>query len=501
MSRNNFFNKQRLLVAGLLLVLSATSVGLWFIFGNLPSPEDLPNQLNTPSIRIVDRNGQALYEVLAENGGRHAVLPLDQIPLALQQATIATEDNHFYSNPGIDLAGVIRSVWINLRGGETLAGGSTITQQVARNLLLSETERTQRSLRRKLREALLAWQLTQRYNKDEILGMYLNQMYYGGLAYGVEAASQTYFGKPASELDLAECALLAGLPQSPASYNPFSDLEAARKRQAVVLGLMEAEGYITAEQKDAAEREPLVFSGAPYPIEAPHFALMVRALLDGILTPEQIYRSGGLVVQTTLDLNWQHKAENAVARQIEALKRSPDGLGHNVHNAALVALDPATGEIMAMVGNTDYFDNGNNGAINMALAPRQPGSALKPLVYAQAFDPAQPAPWTAATLIWDVRTAFVTHDSRAYQPENYDLKEHGPVLAREALASSLNIPGRQNPGSHRFGQPFSPGPEYGHHDPGRPQKLRSFPGFGRWCGPPDRSHRRLWDICQWRHAG
>ncbi len=181
-------------------------------------------------------------------------------------------------------------------------------------------------------------------------------------------------------------------------------------------------------------------SGAPYPIEAPHFVLMVRALLDGILTPEQIYSSGGLVVQTSLDLDWQHKAENAVARQIENLKRSPDGLGHNVHNAALVALDPATGEILAMVGNTDYFDEQHNGAINMALAPRQPGSALKPLVYALAFDPTQPAPWTAATLIWDVRTAFVTHDGRAYQPENYDLKEHGPVLARQALASSLNIP-------------------------------------------------------------
>jgi penicillin-binding protein 1C len=432
--------KRRIILTTMGVVLAA-AVGLaWLVFGNLPSPAALSGQLNTPSIRIVDRNGQALYEILAENGGRHAVLPLEAIPLTLQQATIATEDSRFYSNPGIDLVGVLRSMWINLRGGETLAGGSTITQQVARNLLLNETERSQRSLRRKLREALLAWQLTRRYSKNEILGMYLNQMYYGGLAYGVEAAAQTYFGKPASELDLAESAMVAGLPQAPALYNPFSDLEAARQRQSVVLGLMESQGYITAEQRSTAAREPLVLSGEPYPIEAPHFVLMVRALLDEILTPEQIYDSGGLVVQTTLDLNWQHKAENAVARQIENLKRSQDGLGHNVNNAGLVALDPATGEILAMVGNTDYFDADNHGAINMALAPRQPGSALKPLVYAKAFDPARPNPWTAATQILDVRTAFVTHDGRAYQPENYDLQEHGPVLARQALASSLNIP-------------------------------------------------------------
>jgi membrane peptidoglycan carboxypeptidase len=432
--------KQRILISSAILCLAAAAALAWMVFGNLPSPEALPDQLNIPSIRIVDRNGQALYEILAEDGGRHSVLSLDTIPVMLQQATIATEDSRFYSNPGIDLAGVLRSMWINLRGGETLAGGSTITQQVARNLLLDETERSQRSLRRKLREALLAWQLTRRYGKNEILGMYLNQMYYGGLAYGVEAAAQTYFGKPVSELDLAECAILAGLPQAPALYNPFSDLEAARQRQQVVLGLMENQGYISAEQRASAAREPLVLSGEPYPIEAPHFVLLVRALLDEILTPEQVYNSGGLVVRTTLDLDWQHNAENAVARQIENLKRSPDGLGHNVHNAALVALDPNTGEILAMVGNPDYFNADNNGAINMAMAPRQPGSALKPLVYALAFDPARPDPWTPATQILDVRTTFVNNDGRDYQPENYDLREHGPVLARQALASSLNIP-------------------------------------------------------------
>ncbi len=244
--------KRRILILTPIVCLAAAAALAWFVFGNLPSPEALPDQLNIPSIRIVDRNGQSLYEILAEDGGRHAVLPLDQIPLALQQATIATEDSRFYSNPGVDLVGVLRSLWINLRGGETLAGGSTITQQVARNLLLSGIERNQRSLRRKLREALLAWQLTRRYSKDEILGMYLNQMYYGGLAYGVEAAAQTFFGKPVSELDLAESAMVAGLPQAPALYNPFSNLEAARQRQLVVLGLMESQGYISAEQRGSS---------------------------------------------------------------------------------------------------------------------------------------------------------------------------------------------------------------------------------------------------------
>lgn len=412
-------------------------ISIW-IFRDLPDARNITDKLNLPSIRFVDRHGQLLYEALPRDGGRHQILSLDDIPLQLQQATIATEDRNFYHHPGVDITGILRAFWINLRGGETLAGGSTITQQVARNLLLDPDERFERSLRRKLRESWLAWRLARQNSKEEILALYLNQTYYGGLAYGVEAAAQTFFGKPASELDLAESAMLAGLPQSPARYNPLIDLEAAQERQAVVLGLMQREGYISSQERDLAEREPLIFESVPYPLEAPHFVLWVRAALDDLFAPEDLAR--GLTVRTSLDLNWQHHAERAVAKQLENLRNQQGGLGHNVNNAALIAIDPQSGEILAMVGSPDYFDGQYGGAINMALAPRQPGSALKPLVYAAAFDPDRDDPWTAATMILDVRQTFITGDGEPYLPENYDNLEHGPVLARQALASSLNIP-------------------------------------------------------------
>ena len=428
--------------AGLLLFLSLLIIGvLAWLFQDMPSIDSANFGLNLPSIRITDRQGRLLYEMLAQGGGRNAPTPLESIPLALRQATIATEDASFYSNPGVDPVGILRALWINLQGGETLSGGSTITQQVARTLLMSPQERVQRTLRRKLRESILAWQLTQRYSKDQILALYLNQTYYGGMAFGVEAAAQTYFGKSVSELDLAECALLAGLPQAPALYDPFTDLEAARQRQAVVLGLMEKAGYLDALQVDLAEREPLVLAGAPYPFEAPHFVMLVRSQIDALFSPEQVMAYGGLVVRTTLNLDDQKKAEQAVADQLERLHAKESGTnGHNLNDAAVVALDPHTGQILAMVGSANYNDQAHDGAVNMALAPRQPGSALKPFIYASAFDPARANPWTAATMLLDVSTNFVTHDLKPYTPVDYDGQEHGPVLARDALASSLNIP-------------------------------------------------------------
>ncbi len=444
-------NRKRLLLA-LIPILALLFLGAAYawLFTRLPSLDILPERLNPPSVRITDRFGRPLYEVLAEEGGRHGVVSLESIPLELQQGTIATEDREFYNHPGVDLIAIARALWIDIRasieGGEiiTPVGGSTITQQVARNLLLTEQERTERSLRRKLRESILAWQLTQKFSKDEILALYLNQTYYGGLAYGVEAASQTFFGKSVTKLDLAESALLAGLPQTPSLYNPFTDPDAANVRQKVVLELMQKAGYIDEGQRALAEREELLFASSPYPIQAPHFVMMVRAQLDDLYTPEQIYEHGGLVVRTTLNLDWQEHAERAVSRQPERLQSGECGVGHNVNNAALIALDPQTGEILALVGSPNYFDAANGGAINMTLAPRQPGSALKPLLYAAAMDPTQGSapspPWTAATMLLDVSTSFLTHDGKAYVPANYDQQEHGPVLVREALGSSLNIP-------------------------------------------------------------
>ena len=415
--------------------------GFFWVTAGLPDAEIDTNRLHQPSIRITDRSGKLLYDSLSPDSGRHVSIPLDQTPLWLQQATLATEDASFYQNPGIDPAGIIRAIFINLSGGETLSGGSTITQQLARTLLLDESERYERSLRRKLREGLLAWELTQKYPKNKILELYLNQTYYGGWSYGVEAAAQTYFGKPAAQLDLAESALLAGLPQAPSAYDPFADPQAALARRSIVLGLMEKAGYISSQVRTFADREPLNLASTPYPMNAPHFSLMVRSQVEALITSAQIRASGGLVVRTTLDLNDQRVSEQAVQQQLERLKeKGQSSTGFNVNNAALVALDPRTGEILAMVGSPDFNDQAHSGAMNMALFPRQPGSALKPFIYAAAFDPSRLRPWTAATMLLDVSTHFVTHDGEPYTPKNYDGQEHGPVLARQALASSLNIP-------------------------------------------------------------
>jgi penicillin-binding protein 1C len=421
---------------GILLLASIFGASIWLLY-DLPALSELEKNLLAPSVRILDRNGQLLYDVLPEQGGRHTVLALEQISPCLQKATIATEDKNFYQNPGVDLLGILRALWINLRGGETLAGGSTITQQVARNLLLTD-EVAERTLRRKLRESILAWKMARSLSKEDILALYLNQMNYGGMAYGVEAAAQTYFGKPASQLDLAECAFLAGLPQAPGLYNPFVNFDAAKDRQIVVLGLMEEQGYIDPDEKILAEKEKLVLTSAPYPIEAPHFVFMVLAELDQLVNSADVAEYGGLIVRTTLDLDWQLQAERAIRKQLQDL--SEDVIDHNVNNAALVAIDPGTGEVLTLVGSANYFNTDIDGAVNMALAPRQPGSALKPIVYAAALDPTQSNYWTAATMILDVITIFQTQDRKSYIPKNYDGLEHGPVSVREALAQSLNIP-------------------------------------------------------------
>lgn len=426
----------------ILLLLLGTGLGLTrWLFADLPAPQEISQRLVMPSVRITDRYGRPLYDVLDANSGRHTVLALADIPLHLRQATIATEDKNFYHNPGVDLVGILRAFWINVRGGEVLAGGSTITQQVTRNLLLDADERSQRTVRRKLRESWLAWQVARQFDKDEILALYLNQMYYGAMAYGVEAAAQTYFAKPAADLTLAQSALLVGLTQAPARYNPFLNPEAAKERQQVVLHLMRQQGVISADEYKLAVREPLHYAATPYPVAAPHFVMMVQAELDERFPPDVVYASGGLAVRTTLDLDWQQHGQRIVAEQLRRLNHPAGGSpGHNAHNAALVALDPHNGQVKALVGSPDYFDDSIGGAINMALEPRQPGSALKPIIYAAAMDPGQQGPWTAASLLPDVRTVFQTQQGDAYVPVNFSRQEHGPVLLRQALASSLNIP-------------------------------------------------------------
>ena len=432
--------QKRLLVIFFLAGLSLAGFAAWILV-DLPDVQALGETVPYPSVRIVDRHGRPLYDVIDQESGRNTVLSLDDIPLSLQQATIATEDKTFYTNPGFDLLGIARAVWTNTQEGEIVSGGSTITQQVVRNLLLNSEERTEISIRRKLREVVLAWQISRTYEKDDILALYLNQSYYGGMAYGVEAAARTYFGKTVADLTLAESALIAGLPQAPALYNPLIEPEAAKARQQDVLRLMLRQGTITQEQHDLAVREPLAYAATPYPVLAPHFVMMVQQALDVVLTAEQLHDSGGLTVYTTLDLDWQLSAEKIVQEQIELLNNPRDGSPtHAARNAAVVAIHPQTGEVMALVGNVDYFDEAHQGAINMALTPRQPGSSLKPIVYATGMDPQREFPFTAASRFHDVRTVFITHENDPYVPVNFSRTEHGPVLLRQALASSLNIP-------------------------------------------------------------
>lgn len=427
----------------LLALMIVVAIQQWLLV-DLPRPDQLYQHTTAPSTKIYDRHGTLLYEITDPHQGLHTPLTLEEIPQTCQQATIATEDASFYRNPGVDAWAILRALYINIRGGEVLSGGSTITQQLARNLLLSPEERTEVSLTRKLREAILAWRLARTYSKDEILTLYLNETYYGNLAYGIEAASRTYFGKHAAELDLAECGMLAGLPQSPATYNPLENPDAAKGRQRIVLDLMVKQEVITSEQADSAYREKLGFAAVPFPIKAPHFVMYIRGELERRFGLEAIYQQG-LEVHTTLDLNVQNAAQRIVRYRLAELAEQKDGVPpSNVRNSAVVVMAPHTGEILTMLGSPDYFETRIDGAVNATMATRQPGSSIKPLTYAAAFDPAIAAvhgyePLTAASMMVDVRTAFVTQEGRPYVPENYDRTWRGPVLLRQSLASSYNL--------------------------------------------------------------
>jgi len=436
----------RLIPALLALVGLATLVLYQWLFADLPALEDLRAYTSAPSSKIYDRHGRLLYEMPPPFTGSHSPVPLAAIPDALRWATIATEDASFYDNPGMDAWAILRAAWINIQGGEVLAGGSTITQQLVRTVMFAPDAYLERTPRRKLRELLLAVRLTRHYSKDEILALYFNETYYGNMAYGAAAAAQAYFGKSVRDLDLAECALLAGLPQAPALYNPLEHADAARKRQAVVLDLMVKQGYTSAANAELAKNEALAFAAIPFPIRAPHFVMYVRGILEQELGLERL-QAGGLHIYTTLDVDVNETIRDVLRHHLGLLAMChyadacPPG-GHNVRNGAVVALDPRTGAIIAMLGSPDYFAASIAGAVNGTTALRQPGSAIKPLTYAAAFDPHAHfpgGPFTAATMMLDVRSAFVTREGIPYIPLNYDLDFRGPVRLREALAASYNL--------------------------------------------------------------
>ncbi len=439
-----------------LFVLGAGLLGAgWWLVGDLPPVTTAALRQARPTTQILDRNGKLLYEVVDPETGKQLDLTLANIPPACVQATLATEDQRFFLHPGVDPFAIARAVWQNVAGGAVFSGGSTLTQQLARNLFMTSAERYEQSLRRKLREAWLAWQLERTYSKDELLALYLNQTYYGNFAFGLEAAAQIFFAKPARQLSSAECALLAGLVQYPTGYNPLADPETAKNRQLTVLRLMREAGFLDATQATQVAGELLQYRSHLFDIEAPHFVMYVQDLLTAQLGVDRL-RDGGLRVVTTLDLDLQRQAEAAVRRRLdqltcraEAACADPAARDRRVENAAAVVLDSHSGDILALVGSPDYFDPQISGNVNATLSLRQPGSAIKPFTYAAALDPAwsrragQP-PLTPASILPDLPTTFVVKNAdestAPYRPQNYDRMYHGPVSVRTALANSYNIP-------------------------------------------------------------
>jgi 1A family penicillin-binding protein len=407
------------------VMLVSVAFAITYLLKDLPSPQNLASGENfAVSTQIFDRNGELLYEIFGDEN--RIPITLEELPEHVLQATISIEDQRFYSHHGFDLVGIFRAIRNNLRG-QSVEGGSTITQQLVKNALLTP----ERSLDRKVKEAVLAVLTELMYSKKEILEMYLNYISYGGTAVGIESAAQRYFGISARELTVAQAALLAGLPQAPSRYSPFgSNPQAAKNRQADVINAMVRDGYLTKAQAEEAKAEALYFALSTTDIKAPHFVFYVRDLLYEQFGVERVEK-GGLRVTTTLDLKLQNAAQASVSAEIATLNR------HNVSNGAALVTKPNTGEILAMVGSKNYFDSENDGQVNVTIAQRQPGSSIKPLVYATAF---QDDTLNPGTVLLDIPTCFEIANQTDYCPRNYDGGFRGPVTVRESLGNSYNIP-------------------------------------------------------------
>lgn len=404
-------------------------VGVLFLWGagtilwwskDLPDPQNIRDGNFGDSTKIYDSTGTHLLYEIGET--RRTWKELSEISPYLKDATLAAEDSSFYSHHGIDITGVIRGVVLKPLTGQRAQGGSTITQQLIKNSFLTP----ERTIRRKAKEAVLALELEQRFSKDEILTMYLNAIPYGSRSYGIEAASQIFFGKPATSLSLAESAALAALPQAPSYYSPYgSHFEDLKARQEYVLDRMATLGKVSSEEASAAKQEELSFLPQSENIQAPHFVLFVKEQLDAEYG-EQVVERGGLTVTTTLDARLQSVAEEVLKEQTSRL----NSLGAS--NGAIVATNPKNGDILAMSGSLDYFNEEIDGNVNVAIRHRSPGSSIKPIIYTAAFAKG----YTPETILIDAETDF----GQGYTPKNYNLRENGPVTMRQALANSLNIP-------------------------------------------------------------
>ncbi|MBM3256871.1 MAG: penicillin-binding protein [Candidatus Liptonbacteria bacterium] len=431
-------------LGALLLGVAAAFLFYFSLRRDLPSVEQILHRQVAQSTKIYDRTGKILlYEI--SGGERRTVVPIEDIPKHLQEATIAVEDENFYTNPAFDWKGILRAVYVNLRTGSFSQGASTITQQLARNAFLTP----EKSVIRKLKELILAVEINKHYTKEEILELYLNEIPYGPTAYGVEAATQTFFGKSVKDISLAESAILAALPKAPTYYSPWGSHRAQLlDRAQFVLKKMKELGYISETEYHAARQDQVTFISQGQLIKAPHFVMMVQDYLTQKYG-EDLVRRGGLKVITTLDWELQDLAERVVRAGVDRNTALYGG-----SNAALVAQDPKTGQILSMVGSRDYFDTANDGNFNVATQGlRQPGSSLKPFVYLTAFEKG----YAPQTVIFDTPTEFAARnpdcpvvptyqqeengdETGCFHPRNFDGTFRGPTSLREALAHSRNIP-------------------------------------------------------------
>lgn len=443
MSRLSKTTKHRLKTAFFSLVaagfLLCAGVLVWAASLQLPTFEDFAARKVEQSTKIYDRTGTTvLYNI--HNDIKRKVVPFDQISKDIKNATISIEDNNFYTHHGIEPTSILRAILADLRSGSIAQGGSTITQQVVKNVLLTQ----QQTFQRKLKEVFLSLKLERELSKDQIFELYLNESPYGGTIYGVEEAAQTYFGKSAKDVDLAESAFIAAIPKSPTRYSPYgTHMGDLVTRKDLVLTKMADLGYITKDQMTAAQQEKVTFLPlSDSSIKAAHFSMMIKDYLEEKYGKDML-DTGGLKIISTLDWNLQKQAE-AIVRDFAAKNE----VQFNAHNAAMVGIDPKTGQILVMVGSRDYFDTKNDGTFNIALAQRQPGSSFKPFVYATAFKKG----YTPDTALFDVKTQFSTNCdgdgvplagytvADCYMPVNYDGTFEGPITIRRALGESRNVP-------------------------------------------------------------
>ncbi len=425
-----------LLFSGLALgFFVAGTTMLWAVTLNIPSIEGFENRRVAESTKIYDRTGKVLlYDV--HGTVRRTIVPIEQVSRNAQNATIAIEDTEFYQHRGIKPTAIMRALLANITQGGLGQGGSTITQQVIKNTLLSN----EKTFTRKIKEAILAIKLERVTTKDKILELYFNETPYGGSLYGIEEASKYFFNKPAKELSLPEAAYLAALPQAPTYYSPFGNhRDKLEERKNLVLDRMFESGFITASEYEDAKRAEVTFEARDDSgIKAPHFVFYILEYLEERYGVD-VVNEGGLQVVTTLDYDLEQKAEDVVLRYALANENT-----FNAKNAGLVAIDPTTGQVLAMVGSRGYFDDAIEGKFNITLAKRQPGSSFKPFVYAAAFEKG----YTPETVVFDLKTQFSTtcapdmfeSNEFCYSPDNYDHLFRGPISLRDALAQSVNIP-------------------------------------------------------------